>query len=292
MKDIIVIVGPTGVGKTKCSIELAKKINAEIINGDSVAIYKGLDIGSAKPTKEEQENVPHHLIDIKEVIDNYTVFDYQKDCREKIEEITSRGKRVIIVGGTGLYIKAALYNYQFKEGTTYHQYEDYSNEELLEQIKKQYSGPLPELNNRKRLVRLLNKLENEEEITYQKDECLYPIKVIGLTTTRDNLYQRINARVEQMLEKGLLNEVISFKDKYQISRILNSGIGYKEFKDFLLEKKELEEVIDEIKKDSRHFAKRQYTFFNHQFPTHWINVDFNNFSNTIKEVEEYIKKDA
>lgn len=292
MKDIIVIVGPTGVGKTKLSIELAKSLDAEIINGDSVAIYKGLDIGSAKPTKEEQENIPHHLIDIKEVDEDYTVFEYQKDCREKIKEIKSRNKRVIIVGGTGLYMKAALYNYQFSEGTTYKEYLEYSNEELLAKIKKQYTGVLPELNNRKRLVRLLNKLENKEIITNKKDECLYPLKVIGLTTNRDTLYERINKRVDCMIENGLLKEIESMKEKYNNSRILNSGIGYKEFYDYLFHDKNLADVIEEIKKDSRHFAKRQYTFFNHQFNTHWIEVDFNNFSNTIKEVEEYIKKDA
>ena len=292
MKDIIVIVGPTGVGKTKLSIELAKSLDAEIINGDSVAIYKGLDIGSAKPTKEEQENIPHHLIDIKEVDEDYTVFEYQKDCREKIKEIKSRNKRVIIVGGTGLYMKAALYNYQFTEGTTYKDYKEYSNEELLAKIKKQYTGVLPELNNRKRLVRLLNKLENKEIITNKKDECLYPLKVIGLTTNRDTLYERINKRVDCMIENGLLKEIESMKEKYNNSRILNSGIGYKEFYDYLFHDKNLADVIEEIKKDSRHFAKRQYTFFNHQFNTHWIEVDFNNFSNTIKEVEEYIKKDA
>lgn len=292
MKDIIVIVGPTGVGKTKCSIELAKSLDAEIINGDSVAIYKGLDIGSAKPTKEEQENIPHHLIDIKEVDEDYTVFEYQKDCREKIKEIKSRNKRVIIVGGTGLYMKAALYNYQFSEGTTYKDYKEYSNEELLAKIKKQYTGVLPELNNRKRLVRLLNKLENKETITNKKDECLYPLKVIGLTTNRDTLYKRINKRVDCMIENGLLKEIESMKEKYNSSRILNSGIGYKEFYDYLFHDKKLADVIEEIKKDSRHFAKRQYTFFNHQFNTHWIEVDFNNFSNTIKEVEEYIKEDA
>ena len=292
MKDIIVIVGPTGVGKTKLSIELAKSLDAEIINGDSVAIYKGLDIGSAKPTKEEQENIPHHLIDIKGVDEDYTVFEYQKDCREKIKEIKSRNKRVIIVGGTGLYMKAALYNYQFSEGTTYKEYLEYSNEELLAKIKKQYTGVLPELNNRKRLVRLLNKLENKETITNKKDECLYPLKVIGLTTNRDTLYERINKRVDCMIENGLLKEIESMKEKYNNSRILNSGIGYKEFYDYLFHDKNLADVIEEIKKDSRHFAKRQYTFFNHQFNTHWIEVDFNNFSNTIKEVEEYIKKGA
>ena len=290
MQDIIVIVGPTGVGKTKLSIELAKKLNAEIINGDSVSIYKKLDIGSAKPSIEEQEGIPHHLLDIKDVDESYTVFEYQKDCRAKIEEITSRGKRVIIVGGTGLYIKAALYNYQFTEGTTYNEYNDLSNEDILERIKKNYSGILPEVQNRKRLVRLLNKVENDEEITNLKDECMYPITVIGLTAQREILYQRINNRVDKMLENGLLEEVTSLKDKYNDSRILNTGIGYKEFRDYLFNNKSLEEVISEIKTDSRHFAKRQFTFFNHQFNTKWIEVDFIDFSKTIKEVEDTIKE--
>ena len=173
MKDIIVIVGPTGVGKTKMSIELAKKIDAEIINGDSVAIYKGLDIGSAKPTIEERENIPHHLLDIKEVTEDYSVFDYQKDVRNLIEEITSRDKRIIIVGGTGLYIKAALYNYTFTSGTTYNEYPNLTNEQLLNKILEYNKEEVvPHINNRKRLIRLLNKYENNEEITHNKDELL------------------------------------------------------------------------------------------------------------------------
>lgn len=288
MKDIIVITGPTGVGKTKLSIELAKRLDAEIINGDSVAIYKKLDIGSAKPTKEEQGNIPHHLIDIREVWEDYTVFDYQKDVRKLIDEITSRNKRIIIVGGTGLYIKAALYDYNFTEGTTYNEYNDKSNEELLNEIKKYNINPLPDLNNRKRLVRFLNKLENNEEITNNKDEILYNIKVIGLTTSREILYERINKRVDIMLENGLMDEINSLKEYYKSSRILNSGIGYKEFSDYLFNNVSLEEVINKIKLNSRHFAKRQYTFFNHQFETKWFDVDFNNFNNTVNEVEEYI----
>lgn len=290
MKDIIVIVGPTGIGKTKLSIELAKNLDAEIINGDSVAIYKKLDIGSAKPTIEERCNIPHHLLDIKEVNEEYTVFDYQKDARKVIEEISSRGKRIIIVGGTGLYIKAALYDYKFTEGTTYKEYNDKTNEELLNEIKKYNINPLPDLNNRKRLVRFLNKLENNEEITNNKDIPLYNIKVIGLTTSREILYERINKRVDIMVENGLLNEIESLKEYYKTSRILNSGIGYKEFHDYLFNSKPLEEVIEQIKKDSRHFAKRQYTFFNHQFNTKWFDVDFNNFNNTIKEVLEHIEE--
>lgn len=290
MKDIIVIVGPTGIGKTKLSIELAKKLDAEIINGDSVSIYKRLNIGSAKPTKEEQSGIPHHLIDIKDVDEDYTVFDYQKDVRKKIEEITSRGKQIIIVGGTGLYIKAALYDYKFTEGTTYNEYNDLSNEEILSKIKEYKVEKLPELNNRKRLVRLLNKLENNEEITNNKDKLLYNIKVIGLTTDRETLYKRINKRVDIMMENGLLDEINSLKEDYKNSRILNSGIGYKEFYDYLYNNKNLEDVIDDIKKNSRHFAKRQYTFFNHQFNTNWFNVDLNNFDNTIIEVMDFLKK--
>ena len=290
MKDIIVIVGPTGIGKTKLSIELAKKLDAEIINGDSVSIYKRLNIGSAKPTKEEQSGIPHHLIDIKDVDEDYTVFDYQKDVRKKIEEITSRGKQIIIVGGTGLYIKAALYDYKFTEGTTYNEYNDLSNEEILSKIKEYKVEKFPELNNRKRLVRLLNKLENNEEITNNKDKLLYNIKVIGLTTDRETLYKRINKRVDIMMENGLLDEINSLKEDYKNSRILNSGIGYKEFYDYLYNNKSLEDVIDDIKKNSRHFAKRQYTFFNHQFNTNWFNVDLNNFDNTIIEVMKFLKK--
>ncbi len=290
MKDIIVIVGPTGVGKTKLSVELAKKLDAEIINGDSVSIYQDLNIGSAKPTIEERENIPHHLVDIRKVVEDYSVFDYQKDARKAIEEIEKRGKRIIIVGGTGLYIKAALFDYQFTEGTTYHTYEDLSNKEIQEKIREYSYTPIPAENNRKRLVRLLNKLENEETITNNKDVCLYPIQVIGLTTTREILYNRINQRVEKMIENGLVNEIESLKEYYPSSRILNSGIGYKEFKDYLLKKKTLKEVIEEIQKNSRRFAKRQYTFFNHQFQTNWFDVDFDHFENTIEEVYQFIQK--
>ena len=289
MQDIIVIVGPTGVGKTKLSIELAKKLDAEIINGDSVAIYKYLDIGSAKPTKEEQENIKHHLIDIKEPTEEYSVFDYQQDVRRLIKDITSRNKRVIIVGGTGLYIKSALYDYEFQEGTTYNTYDNLSNEEIFEEIKKYTDEITVHVNNRKRLIRLLNKYQNDEPISNKKDKLLYPCKVIGLTTNRDTLYERINKRVDVMINCGLLDEINSLKDKYTSSRILNSGIGYKEFYNYLFNNQSLDETIEQIKQDSRRYAKRQYTFFKHQFDTNWFDVDFNNFNNTIEEVYNYIK---
>ena len=212
--------------------------------------------------------------------------------RNLIEDISNRGKRIIIVGGTGLYIKAALYDYKFTTGTTNNMYEDLSNEEILNKIKTYDIEELPNINNRIRLVRLLNKLENNEEITNNKDKLLYPIKVIGLTTDRDLLYERINRRVDIMVENGLLDEINKLKDKYKTSRILNSGIGYKEFYDYLYGDVSLDIVLDKIKQNSRRFAKRQYTFFYNQFDTKWFDVDFDNFNNTIEEVYNYIEKET
>lgn len=292
MQPIIVIVGPTGVGKTKLSIELAKKLNAEIINGDSVSIYKKLDIGSAKPTIEERENIPHHLIDIKEPDEEYSVYDYQQDVRKIIKDLSSKNKRIIIVGGTGLYIKAALYNYQFTKGTKTNTYDNLTNEELLEKINSYNYKHNIHINNRKRLVRMLNKLENNEVLTENKDECLYPIQVIGLTAKRDIVYQRINDRVEEMLKKGLLEEVTSLKPYYKTSRVLNTAIGYKEFTKYFTKEKELTTVIEDIKKNSRHYAKRQYTFFNHQFKTVWYETNFKDFNETINKVYNDIIKGA
>ena len=290
MKDIIVIVGPTGVGKTKLSIELAKRLDGEIINGDSVSIYKGLDIGSAKPTMEERKGIVHHLIDVCDIDDNYTVYEYQRDVRRLIDDISKRGKRIIIVGGTGLYIKAALYDYKFSDGTLSCDYNDLSNEEIYEKIKKYDIDDIPHVNNRKRLVRLLNKLENDEKITNNKDKILYPCKVIGLTTDREYLYERINNRVDQMIKSGLLEEVNGLKKYYLTSRVLNSGIGYKEFYDYFYNNVSLNDVIQKIKLDSRRYAKRQYTFFNHQFDTKWFDVNFEDFSRTVDAVYEYIEK--
>ncbi|MBO5414442.1 MAG: tRNA (adenosine(37)-N6)-dimethylallyltransferase MiaA, partial [Bacilli bacterium] len=281
MKDIIVIVGPTGVGKTKLSIELAKSIDAEIINGDSVSIYKYLNIGSAKPTKKEMDGVVHHLIDIKELDEEYSIFDYQKDVRSLIEDITSRNKRIIIVGGSGLYLKAALYDYNLIEGTTYNEYNDLTNEQIYERIIEINEDIDVHVNNRKRLVRILNKLENNEEIGDSKDKLLYPVKIIGLTTDRDVLYDRINLRVDKMIDNGLLDEINSLKDNYNNSRILNTAIGYKEFYDYLFNDKDIKEVIESIKQNSRRYAKRQYTFFNHQMNVKWFDVNFDDFSYTI-----------
>lgn len=290
MEDIIVIVGPTGVGKTKLSIELAKKLDAEIINGDSVAIYKELNIGSAKPTLVERDGIVHHLIDIRNVCEEYSVFDYQRDVRSLIKQISNRGKRIIIVGGTGLYIKAALYDYRFTEGTLTKQYDELTNQELYDRICQYDDKVNIHPNNRQRMVRFLNKLENGEDFSNEKDCLLYPVKVIGLTTERTKLYERINRRVDKMLADGLFEEVMSLEKYYVSSRILKSAIGYKEFLNYFQHSKSLEEVIEQIKLDSRRFAKRQYTFFHHQFDVDWYDVNFDNFDETIEKIYCHINK--
>lgn len=288
MNKIIVIVGPTGVGKTKLSVELAKRIDAEIINGDSVAVYKELNIGSAKPSIEEREGIVHHLFDIRNVCDEYNVFEYQKDVRKLIDDISKRGKNIIIVGGTGLYIKAALFNYEFSLGGNDNTYDNLSNEEIRDKILMYTDRVEVHVNNRKRLIRLLNKYENGEVVTKNKDEVLYPCQVIGLTTDRELLYERINMRVDNMMKNGLLGEVTSMKKEYLNSRILNSAIGYKEFYNYFYGEKRLEDVIEEIKLHSRRYAKRQYTFFRNQFDTKWFEVDFDYFSNTVQDVFDFL----
>ena len=281
---IIVVAGPTGVGKTKMSIELAKKYNGIVINADAVQVYKKLDIGSAKVTEDEKENIPHFLFDIKNPDEDYNVKDYQDDLRKLIEE--NKDKNIIIVGGTGLYITAALFDYRFSENESDETYDNISNEELYKLALKKDENIDIHPNNRVRLIRFLNK--KKEEIV--KPTLLYPNTIfIGLTTDRDNLYKIIDNRVDKMFENGLLNEVETLYKDYPKSRVLHSAIGYKETIDYLDKKISLEEAKNLIKKNSRHYAKRQYTWFNNKLNINWFNVNYNNFKETINEVNEYIK---
>ena len=289
MSKIIVIVGPTGIGKTKLSIELAKRLDAEIINGDSVSIYKGLDIGSAKPTLEEREGIKHHLIDIREVEEEYSVYDYQIDGRKVLDELISKNKNIIIVGGTGLYIKALLYDYNFQKEKEKYDFSNLSNIELFNKIKEFDPNIDIHINNRKRLIRRLTKLLNGEEISTNKDKLLYNSIFIGLTADREIVYKRINDRVDYMINNGLLDEINSLKDKYNNSRILNTAIGYKEFKEYLEGKEPLNDALEKVKRNSRRFAKRQYTFFNHQFNVKWFETNFYDFNITIDEIYNYTK---
>lgn len=289
MKNIIVITGPTGVGKTKMSIELAKRIDAEIINADSMQVYKDLNIGTAKITEKEKEGIPHHLFDIVEPTNMYTVYDYQKDARDIINDVLSRGKKVIIVGGTGLYIKALLYDYKFiKEDKTY-DFSKMSNEEILDKINSYNLDINLHINNRKRLERVLTKLYNNNMQTEKTDTVLYDFVAIGLTTTRNNLYKIIDNRVDKMIEDGLIDEVEELYKKNIHSKAINTGIGYKELYKYFDKEISLDEAISLIKKNSRHYAKRQYTFFNNQMNIKWFNTNYEDFSLTVEEVYNYIK---
>ncbi len=291
MKNIIVILGPTGVGKTKASVELAKKIDGEVINADSVQIYKKLNIGSSKTTKKEMDGIRHYLFDIKEPNEFYTIYDYQQDVRSLISKIEKRGKKVIIVGGTGLYIKAALYDYRLSKENKKVDLSSYTNEEIYNMIKKINVESFVDINNRVRLERCYNRLINNNNSYMGKDNLLYDVDLIGLTTQRDNLYNIINKRVDKMFDDGLVDEVNNLKPYYKKSHVLNSAIGYKEFIPYFNNEIDLDDVKENIKKNSRHFAKRQYTFFNNQFDCiKWFNVNYLDFTKTIDKVYNYINR--
>lgn len=291
MNKVIVITGPTAVGKTKLSIELAKRYNGEIINADAVQVYKGLDIGSAKVTEEEKEGIPHHLFDIKEVDEEYTIYHYQKDCRKLIKEVHGRGKTPILVGGTGLYIKAALYDYKLTEEKETNTYDNLTDEELYNKLLEVDKDIVIDKNNRRRLIRALNyyKENNKSINTNTTNKLLYDAIFIGLTTDRRILYDKINNRVDIMIKDGLLNEVKAFYDKNIRTKPLLNAIGYREIYSYFDGNISLEEAINKIKQNSRHYAKRQYTFFNHQLPIVWFETDYSNFNNTIEQIISYIE---
>lgn len=287
---IIAIVGPTGIGKTALSISLAKHYNAEIINFDAMQVYEKLDIGTAKVTKEEMDGVVHHLLSYVNVNTNYSVYDYQKEARSLIDKLLKEKKNIIMVGGTGLYLKATLYDYRFREEDNSTCYDELSTEELLKRMSK-YNYVPKDKNNKRRLVRELKKLENNIDIDNNGDKLLYNAKIIGLTTDRETLYDRINKRVDIMIENGLVDEVNSLKESFNTSKALKTAIGYKEFIPYFNSEITLDEVISKIKQNSRHYAKRQYTFFNNQLNVTWYQTDFNNFDNTVKIVIEDLDKE-
>lgn len=293
MKKVICIVGPTGIGKTKLSIELAKRLNGEIINADSTQVYKELSIATAKIKEEEKEGIPHHLFDIKSINDNYTVYDYQKDCRLKIEEIINKDKTPIIVGGTGLYICAALYDYKFDEERINKSYDGYTNEQLYNKLKEIDNNTTIHPNNRKRIIRALNYYNNTNSLLSSKEKTnklLYDATFIGLTTDRSTLYDRINKRVDIMLDEGLLDEAKTIYDSNIRTKAVLTPIGYKELFEYFDKKCTLDESIELIKQRSRRYAKRQYTWFNNKMNINWFNVDFDNFDNTVNEVINFIDK--
>jgi len=289
---VICIVGPTAVGKTKLSVELSKRLSGEVINADSTQVYRDMDIATAKVTEEEKEGIVHHLFDIKNIDEDYTVYDYQKDCRLKIDEILKKCKVPVIVGGTGLYVKAALYDYKFDdEENNTHEYLDYSNEELYDMLKSVDENTDIHPNNRKRIVRALNYYNNTNMALSDKektDKLLYDVVFIGLTTDREVLYDRINKRVDVMISNGLLEEAKKIYDTNIRSKAVMTPIGYKELFEYFDNNISLEEAIELIKQRSRRYAKRQYTWFNNQMSINWFDVDFDNFDNTVNEVINFI----
>lgn len=297
MEKVIVVVGPTGVGKTKMGVAIAKHFNGEVISGDSMQIYKTMDIGTAKVTNEEMDGIVHHLIDIKDPTENYSVKDFQDEVRLKIKEITSRGKLPIIVGGTGLYIKAALYDYEFGESQIDHQeyvekYHNYSNEELYSLLMKIDKNSAKELhpNNRQRVLRAIAIYEStgirkSETLARQNHELVYDARFIGLTLEREVLYERINQRVDSMMKQGLLQEIDDLMKKNYSNNLQSmKAIGYKEWFNYYKGIQTLDETLELIKKNSRNYAKRQYTWFNNQTPVKWFEVNLEDFNQTIKAV--------
>lgn len=292
---VIVITGPTAVGKTKLSIELAKLLNGEIINADSTQVYRGMNIATAKVTEEEKEGIPHHLFDIKDLEENYTIFDYQKDARKKIEELLKINKTPILVGGSGLYIKACLYDYQLEEESTQKDYAEYDNKQLYQRLLQLDPNIQIHQNNRKRMIRALNYMEkNHKKWSEQEktDRLLYDTIFIGLTCDRNTLYERINKRVDQMVENGLLEEAKYIYNLHTPSKAVLTPIGYKELFPYFDGKISLEDGLEKIKQNSRKYAKRQYTWFRNQMNVQWFPVDFECFENTINEVFHYIKTNS
>ncbi|MEH7452572.1 tRNA (adenosine(37)-N6)-dimethylallyltransferase MiaA [Gottfriedia acidiceleris] len=298
MQKVIVIVGPTAVGKTKLSIELAKAVDGEIINGDATQVYKELNIGAAKITEEEKEGIPHHLIDFLDPKDSFTVADFQTLAREKIKEIANRGKIPIIVGGTGLYIQSVLTKYEFaeQEGDELlrNQLEGFAmafgNKALHDQLKEidPESAKQIHMNNVRRVIRAIEvfKLTGQKfsETAFKKEpEYLYDAEIIGLSMDRELLYNRINLRVDLMLEEGLVDEAEMLYDKGIRNCQSVQAIGYKELYDYFDGILTKEEAIDLIKQSSRRYAKRQMTWFRNKMSIHWFDMDGHNLD--IKKLE-------
>ena len=299
MQKVIVIVGPTGVGKTKLSIELAKRYNGEIINGDSMQIYKEMNIGTAKIKYEEKEGIPHHLFSILSINESNSIYDFQKLVRNKIEEIASRNKLPIIVGGTGLYLKACLYDYEFKESNDNSElmkkYENYTNEELHNILKELdlESASKIHFNNRRRVLRAIEiYLSGESKSSVeakQEHKLIYDAIIIGLTMDRNKLHQVQDTRVDQMIEEGLIKEVETIiNNPYFINSTASQAIGYKEFIPYFNKEIDLNNAIEQVKIHTHQYAKRQYTFFKNQLNVNWVEVDLNNFNKTIKIVNNII----
>lgn len=286
-EKVAVIIGPTAVGKTKLSIDLAKALNGEIISGDSMQIYRTMDIGTAKATMEEMEGIPHYMIDIKNPEDSFSVAEFQELVRGYIREITERGKLPIIVGGTGLYIQSVLYDYQFTDEAGDPVYreelEKLATENGVEYVHEKLREVDPEsasrihMNNVRRVIRALEIFHTtgqkmSDQLEKQENELLYDVSLIGLTMDRGMLYDRINLRVDLMVKQGLLQEVKALYENGVRDCQSVQAIGYKELYNYFEGHVSLEEAIMQLKTNSRRYAKRQLTWFRNKMDVTWFDV--------------------
>nr|WP_141433523.1 tRNA (adenosine(37)-N6)-dimethylallyltransferase MiaA [Bacillus sp. 03113] len=307
-EKLVVIIGPTAVGKTKLSIELAKAFDGEIISGDSMQIYAGMDVGTAKITNEEMEGIPHHLIDIKKPDEPFSVAEFQELVRKKISEITARKKTPFIVGGTGLYIQSVIYDYQFSEAPSDPDYrkgleivvENEGSEKLHQLLMKidPDSGEKIHHHNVRRLIRALEiyhctgKTMTEIQNT-QRSEELYESALIGLSMDRALLYERINKRVDLMMGQGLLEEVEALYSQGLKGSQALQAIGYKEFFSYFEGSSTLQASIDQLKQNSRNYAKRQLTWFRNKMDVEWFDmtetVSSHRLEKKIDEISSFIE---
>ena len=286
---VIVICGPTASGKTALSIELAKKINGEIVSCDSMQIYKDMDIGTAKPTVEEMQEIKHYLIGYVSPEKRYSVADYKIDAKKAIKEIIEKGKMPIVVGGTGLYLDSLIYEIEYQDIKLDEQYRNKLEEEVekqgLEKLYEKAKQIDPKAikkispNDKKRILRILEiyhatgKTKTEQEIESRKKEVEYDYKVYALNWDRQKLYNRINKRVDMMIEQGLVEEVKQILDKYDNFPTAMQGLGYKEVVEYLNGNLTKEEMIEKIKIETRRYAKRQLTWFRKNKQTIWLNAE-------------------
>lgn len=291
MSKIILIVGPTGTGKTTLSIKLAKKYDAVILNADSTQVYTEPLIATAKIKEHEKENIEHYLFDVVSLNDDYTLYDYQKDGRRLLDRFISENKNVIIVGGSGLYVKALLYNYVLEDKKEINiDFSEYSNEELKNKVLALDPESDIHVNNRQRLEGFLKHYYETGKVIKKTDEInkkLYDFISIGLKSDRETLYKMLDKRVDSMFNDGLLTEAERLY-KMNLKNYTNI-IGYRELNEYFNGNITLEEAKDLIKRNTRRYAKRQFTWFNNQMKDiKWFDVNYDNFYDTIKEVENYL----
>ncbi|MGP4067961.1 tRNA (adenosine(37)-N6)-dimethylallyltransferase MiaA [Halobacillus sp. B29] len=300
MKPLVIsVVGPTAVGKSKLGVEIAKRFGGEVISGDSMQIYKSMDIGTAKVTEQEMQGIPHHLVDIKEPDESFSVAEFQNKVQSLIRTISSRGNVPVIVGGTGLYIQATLYNFNFSEEKRDEQVikrlEKEASEYGMEALYQRLRSVDPEQaekvhpNNERRVLRALEVYETTGKVMsdYQKqqsNESPFRPLILGLEMEREELYNRINRRVDQMVEEGLIAEVKRLYDKgYEHTQAMKA-IGYKEFLPYFNGEYSLDRAVELLKRNSRRYAKRQYTYFRNKMNVRWYSISERGYEEKIETI--------